>query len=205
MIPPNQYEQLAVEMSRLAVPQMVEELPVGLANCPDTSSSWTAIYNLSDIDPSIASVEMLNTHSAFRTYTATPPTGQTYKFYTYSERPTYLVRYNPGAGYLWGREGLVHSKCTLYLGGYREQYPTQTILPANVGHMRVVELTASNDVVLAAMPLFNPRNYFHWIAESLVRLVILLDELEVWRRLVTVHDLSFSLFLFLFPSLILAR
>eukprot|EP00211_Chloroparvula_japonica_P001497 CAMPEP_0119121998 /NCGR_PEP_ID=MMETSP1310-20130426/2382_1 /TAXON_ID=464262 /ORGANISM="Genus nov. species nov., Strain RCC2339" /LENGTH=583 /DNA_ID=CAMNT_0007111599 /DNA_START=612 /DNA_END=2366 /DNA_ORIENTATION=- len=94
----------------------------------------------------------------------------------FSDKTSYLIRFEPGQANLVSREGLVFSDCLLYLGGYRKQFPIESMSHDIPGVRK--EFGNPRSIYISSFPLFNPRNYFHWIAESLVRILMIVDSLD---------------------------
>ena len=81
----------------------------------------------------------------------------------YHELNVYRVTFDSDA-YMWTPNGLIYKSCVNMAGSMGVMWPTQDVgqVPGRQ-FIRVVDIT---DPVVSTLPMFNVRNYYHWIVEG---------------------------------------
>jgi len=174
------YDTLAVKLGKESREQFIKGFNMKHPSCP--SGKWNLAWNLTDIGTKTThtdyEIDLLNPETAYTTFgVATDPKfpGQEIKPYynQYHEHYIYKVEF-PKNTYMWTRNGVIHSECSMIVGSQGIMWPSQ-----EVGALPGPQYLATEEIdqaVVSTMPTFNPRNYYHWIVEGMVRLLYLEEE-----------------------------
>mmetsp|Transcript_33006 Transcript_33006/g.45307 ORF Transcript_33006/g.45307 Transcript_33006/m.45307 type:complete len:624 (+) Transcript_33006:140-2011(+) len=170
------FDKLAVELQRST---LISET----SRCSKFSlcnkNSWNLVWNWRDINHPGVTIKTVNEMKRGNLF-GPPMTRPQVQGVQFSEKD---VRYGDSEIYhitssssaiLWNAQGNVRFGCDVVLGQYGGWTKTEDLCPE---FPKTVKKTFKTPL-LVTLPLYNPRNYFHWAAESLPRLVTLLDIME---------------------------
>ncbi|KAJ3291020.1 hypothetical protein HDU79_002734 [Rhizoclosmatium sp. JEL0117] len=137
------------------------------------TGKWRVALNYSEeaaTHPELLTTTLLNPSTAYETYgSLSDPTfvGPVIPKYPrlFHERFVYLI-HHPSA-YLTGHPGIVHGHCTLYTGGKHANVDIRSFQSSSETHIITIPHRTAHIIV------HQIRNYYHWLVESLPKLLLL--------------------------------